>query len=173
MYICLMRAHNGMRPQDIVILLKIVSIGDVPWQYRDLSSSLKISISEISESISRSEQAGLIINKKILRNALLEFIQYGLQYVFPQRPGAIATGMPTAHSHPYYKDKILSSNPYVWPSFQGTARGESIEPLYKGVLSGAADDEIFYLLMASVDIIRVGRVREKQMAIEVLTNHIL
>jgi hypothetical protein len=81
--------------------------------------------------------------------------------------------MPTAHSHPYYKDKILSSNPYVWPSFQGNARGESIEPLHKGVLSGATDDEIFYLLMASVDIIRVGRVREKQMAIEVLTNHIL
>lgn len=168
-----MRAHNGMRPQDIPILLKIISLGDMPWQYRDISSSLKISISEISESISRSEQAGLIVNKKVLRNSLFEFIQYGLHYVFPQRPGPIATGMATAHSHPYYKEKILSASPYVWPSFEGNMRGESIEPLYKGILNGAAEDEKFYLLMASVDIIRVGRAREKKMAIDVLKEHIL
>ena len=168
-----MRSHNGMRPQDIVILLKIVSVGKVPWKYRDLSNSLKISISEISESIRRSEQAGLIVGKKVLKNSLLEFVQYGLRYVFPQRPGAVAIGMPTAHSHPYFKDKIISSNYYVWPTPSGIVRGASIEPLFKGVLDGAAEDEMFYLLMASVDIMRVGRVREKELAIEVLKKQIL
>lgn len=54
-----------MRPQDIVILLKIISLGakDKPWQFRDLSASPRISISVISESLSRSEQAGLINGK--------------------------------------------------------------------------------------------------------------
>jgi hypothetical protein len=168
-----MRAHNGMRPQDIVILLKIISIGNKPWQYRDLSSSLQISISEISESINRSEQAGLILNKKISRNALMEFIQYGLQYVFPQRPGAMATGMPTAHSHPYYADKIISNSPYVWPLFTGNMRGETIEPLHKGVPNGAEIDDTLYLLLASVDMIRVGKMREIKIALQELKRYIL
>lgn len=168
-----MRAHNGMRPQDIVILLKIVSLENEHWQYRDISASLLISVSEVSESINRSVQAGLIIGKKVLRNALMEFIQYGLHYVFPQRPGPMVTGIPTAHSHPYYKEHIVSSQPYVWPSFNGTVRGESIEPLHKGVVHGSLADETLYLLLASVDIIRVGKVREVQLAIKELKKHIL
>jgi hypothetical protein len=168
-----MRAHNGMRPQDIVILLKLISLGEKVWQYRDLSASLSISISEISESLSRSEQAGLINGKRVARNSLMEFIQYGLHYVFPQKPGAIATGIPTAHSHPYYKKYIVSSNPYVWQSFNGNIRGESIEPLHKGMIGSATQDEVFYLLLASVDIIRVGKAREIKIAIEVLKEHIL
>ncbi|QPH41811.1 hypothetical protein IZT61_07585 [Pedobacter endophyticus] len=162
-----------MRPQDIVILLKIVSIADKPWQYRDLSSSLSISISEISESLNRSKLARLIIGKRIARNALMEFVQFGLRYVFPQRPGAIATGMPTAHSHPFYKTRISSDHPYVWPSFDGNIRGESIEPLHAGIVKGASMDENFYLLLASVDILRVGNAREVKIAIDVLKEHIL
>ena len=170
-----MRSHNGMRPQDIVILLKIISLAvkDEPWQFRDLSASLNISISEISGSLRRSEQAGLINGKKVARNSLMEFIQYGLKYVFPQKPGSIATGMPTAHSHPFYKERIVSSHPYIWPSFDGNERGESIEPLHKGVINASAKDKIFYLLLASVDIIRVGRLREIEIAIEELEKYIL
>ncbi|MBP3944590.1 hypothetical protein J5U18_13715 [Sphingobacteriaceae bacterium WQ 2009] len=170
-----MRSHNGMRPQDIVILLKIISLAvkDEPWQFRDLSALLNISISEISESLRRSEQAGLINGKKVARNSLMEFIQYGLKYVFPQKPGSLATGMPTAHSHPFYKERIVSSNPYVWPSFDGSIRGESIEPLHKGVINASDQDDIFYLLLASVDIIRVGRVREIQIAIEEIKKYVL
>ena len=164
-----------MRPQDIVILLKVISLAvrDKPWQYRDLSVSLSISISEISESFSRSEQAGLINGKRVARNSLMEFIQFGLKYVFPQRPGSIATGVPTAHSHPFYKEKIVNSHPYVWPSFDGSARGESIEPLHKGLITSTSQDEVFYLLMVSVDMIRVGKAREIQMAIEEIKKYIL
>jgi len=72
-----------MRPQDIVILLKIISIGNKIWRYRDLSASLQISISEISESISRSEQAGLILNKKVFENSLMD-VKYGTEKVLKQ-----------------------------------------------------------------------------------------
>jgi hypothetical protein len=107
-----MRSHNGLRPQDIAILLKIISLGakDRYWQFRDLYASLSISISETSESLSRSEQAGLINGKRVARNSLMEFIQYGLKYVFPQKPGPIATGMPTAYSHPFFKERIIIIN---------------------------------------------------------------
>ena len=61
-----MRKHNGMRPQDVSILLKIISLGNQPWQMAGLSNELYISISEVSESLNRSQMAGLIdFNKKI------------------------------------------------------------------------------------------------------------
>jgi hypothetical protein len=170
-----MKNHNGMRPLDVVVLLKIIVLKDSPWQYRDLSASLFISISEISASLNRSMIAGLIDSerKKVRRKALMEFIQYGLQYVFPQVPGPIVNGIETAHSHSFYKRHFASDLPFVWPTVEGNARGQAIEPLHKGVVKAVKQDEELYKLLASIDIIRVGKVREKNLAIQELQNCIL
>lgn len=164
-----------MRPLDVVVLLKIVALKDIPWQYRDLSASLFISISEISASLKRSMIAGLIDSdrKSVRRRALMEFIQYGIQYVFPQLPGPIVNGIATAHSHPFYKNHFASDLPYVWPSIDGNARGQAIEPLHKGVVKAIKESEELYKLLASIDIIRVGKVREKNLAIQELKDQIL
>ena len=73
-----------MRPQDIAVLIKIVSMGDQPWQLSTLSNELSISISEISESLNRSRIAKLIDyeKKKINRQNLMEFLEHGIKYVF-------------------------------------------------------------------------------------------
>lgn len=170
-----MRNHNGMRPQDIVILMKLVALDNQPWQYRDLSASLYISISEISESLNRSMLAGLVDQerKKIRKNSLMEFIQYGFHYVFPQVPGPIVNGIATAHSHPYFSNLILSQMPYVWPCPTGIIRGQSIEPLHKGVVKAVLQDEILYKLLASLDILRVGKIREINIALNELKSQIL
>lgn len=169
-----MRGHNGMRPQDVIILLEILTIeGD--WQYRDLSNALFISISEISESLNRSYIAGLIDEqkRKVYRISLMEFIQYGLHYVFPQVPGQTVTGIPTAHSHPFYREHFSSDSNYVWQDEQGTMRGLMIEPLHKGVVKAVKEDGVLYKALASIDIIRIGKVREKKLAIEELKKIIL
>jgi hypothetical protein len=170
-----MKSHNGMRPQDVVILLKILTIEHPGWQYRDLSASLYISISEIAESLNRSQLAGLVdVNKKnIFRQSLMEFIQYGLHYVFPQVPGTMVTGIGTAHSHPFYKKKFISEINYVWPDQDGDMRGLAIQPLYKSVVKAAKEDETLYKLLASIDIIRVGKTRETKLALEELKKFIL
>lgn len=170
-----MKSHNGMRPQDIVVLLKILTISDLQWQYRDLSSSLFISVSEISESLNRSHMAGLIdeSKRKVYRQSLMEFIQYGLHYVFPQIPGRMVTGIPTAHSYSFYASKFASDLSYVWPDEDGHIRGLSIEPLHKGVVRAVQKDEELYKLLASIDIVRVGRARELKVAIEELKRIIL
>ena len=54
-----MKAHNGMRPHDIAVLLKILSMEE-GWMSKDLAASLYISASEISESLNRSMIAGLL-----------------------------------------------------------------------------------------------------------------
>lgn len=170
-----MRSHNGMRPQDIVILLKLVLFRHSNWQYRDLSSELFLSISEISESLNRSHLAGLIdeSRKRIYRQNLMEFIHYGLHYVFPQLPGTMVTGLATAHSHPFYQSKFVSEMNYAWPDEEGDIRGLAIEPLYKGAIKAVRTDKELYLLLASIDIIRVGRPREIKAALTQLEKVIL
>lgn len=174
-YLCNMKSHNGMRPQDIIILLKILSIDKSDWQYRDLSANLFISVSEISESLHRSHIAGLVDEKrrKVHRQSLMEFIEHGLHYVFPQLPGTMVTGIPTAHSHPFFKSHFVSELDYVWPDDNGSKRGLSIIPLHKGIPNAAKKDEQLYKWLAAIEIIRVGRVREVRFALNMFKKEIL
>lgn len=165
-----MKKHSGMRPHDIVILLKIASKKDMPWLMKDLAVELGISASEISESLNRSAIAGLISKdkKRIMKLAILDFLQHGLRYVYPQIPGAKVRGVSTAHAAPPLVNEIASSEPYVWPYREGTVRGESIEPLHPKVPDACLKDPLFYEYMALCDALRVGRAREKNLAIEEL-----
>lgn len=169
-YICTMRKHNGMRPQDVAILLKIITIDGQDWQLVGLSSSLKISISEISESLNRSRIASLIDfnKKKINRQNLLEFLEHGVRYVFPQQPGAMVRGIPTAHSHPFMKNNFTSEMNYVWPDIKGKVMGLTIEPFYPKQVDAVQEDQGYYKLLALVDVIRVGKVREVKYAVNEL-----
>lgn len=162
-----MRKHNGMRPQDIVILLKIVLLGKKEWQYQDLSRSLYISGAEINASLNRSKAAGLIDfnRKRVNKLALLEFLEHGLQYVFPAEPGPLSKGIPTAHSHPAMKKNIISESIYVWPNLNGKEFGQSIDALYENQVKAAIDDPLLYEVLALVDILRAGKNREIKMAL--------
>lgn len=164
-----------MRPQDVVILLKIVTYGNQAWYQKPLSEELNMSQSEISESVARSKFAGLLDNsgKNVRRLALMEFLQYGIKYVFPQQAGALVRGLPTAHSAPPLNSIIQSQENYVWPSGKGKTRGQTINPLYPSVIDAAQKDNNLYELLALVDAIRVGRIREKELAITELKSRII
>jgi len=169
-----MKVHNGMRPQDIVILLKI-AVSPQDWLAKDLSYALKISQSEISESMNRSAQAGLLsADKRILmKSSLLEFLIYGVKYVFPQQPGTLVRGLPTAHSAQPLKGLVNASDVYVWQYIEGKSRGLSIEPLYRTVPQVCSHDRDLYQLLALTDALRVGKVREQTLAISELKKRIV
>ncbi len=166
-----MKKHNGMRPQDIVVLLKIISINNDDWRNIDIANAIGISPSEVSEALNRCKIARLIDSKKrkVNINSFEEFLVYGLKYVFPTEPGSIVKGIPTAHSASPIKEHIASGEEvYVWANARGTHRGQAIEPLYKSLPQIAQEDRLFYELLTIVDTIRVGRVREIKIAIEEL-----
>lgn len=165
-----MKKHNGMRPHDIAILLKIASKGTDQWYMKDLAHELQISPSEISESINRSVIAGLISSdKKTLRKlALIDFLQSGIRYVFPQRPGSITRGLGTAISAPPLKEEFFSNEHFVWPYGKGNLRGQAIEPLHPNTPEACINDPKYYELMSLTDAIRIGKVREQNMAFEYL-----
>ncbi|MCF8274949.1 MAG: hypothetical protein K9I95_14075 [Flavobacteriaceae bacterium] len=164
-----------MSPLDIVVLLKIVSYANAPWKQEQLAVALYISQSEVSKSLARSKFAGLIdgSGKKVFKMALLEFLQYGIKYAFPQQPGAIVRGIPTAHSAPPLNNIIVSEEHYVWPSGKGKVRGQAITPLYPSIIEAVLKDDKLHELLALVDALRVGRAREKEMAIKELKSRIL
>lgn len=170
-----MRKHNGMKPQDVVILLKIASLGGQPFLQKDIAEELQISKSELSESLNRSVQAGLLMPDKsrVMSLGLLEFLKGGLRYVFPTTPGKIVRGIPTSHSAPPLNEIIVSGKDvYVWPFAKGNLRGQAIEPIYDFAPDVIARDKKLYELLALADALRVGKAREKTLAAEILEKKI-
>ncbi len=105
----------------------------------------------------------------VLKLNLLEFIIYGLRYTFPQQPGSIARGMPTAHSHPRLQNKFIADTKFVWPDPESNAIGLSIEPLYSNQVRAVRHDESLYYNLCLIDMIRVGKTREVNYAKEELS----
>jgi hypothetical protein len=102
--------------------------------------------------------------KKVRVQSLLEFLRYGVQYVFPQSIGNLSRGIATAHSHPFMKTLVSSGQIYVWPDATGSDVGVSLQPLYPGVAHAAKKDDKLYLMLALVDVLRIGKIREKEIA---------
>ncbi len=167
--------HPSMSPQDVVVLLKIITYGNQLWSQVPLASALCMSQSEVSKSIARSKYAGLLdpTGKVVRRMALMEFLQFGLRYVYPQAPGAVVRGVPTAHSAPPLNQSIQSSESYVWPWGKGKVRGQSIIPLYKSVVDAVQNDSELYEMLALTDALRVGRARERELATAELKKRII
>ncbi len=167
-----MRAFNGIKPQDIVILLKLAAMGEIQWRHVDLANALGLSQTEISFALDRCRTAGFIdsAKKKVIKPALLEFLIHGLKYVFPAKPGPLATGIPTAHSAPPLSRMIVTSkeDPYIWPSLAGKVRGQSIEPLHENAPLAALTDNKLHELLALADLMRTGRTREYRLAVREL-----
>ncbi len=187
-----------MKSQDIVILLKLVSLqqGDqsngeyrggyeddidlIPfddrYSVRGLAAALGISKSEVSASINRSIAVGMAIHDrnnsqpKANRRAILEFISHGIKYVFPAKPAEIARGVPTAFAAPVLESELLSAGEfiYVWPDAKGKDKGQSIEPLFKSVPMAIKEAPRLYEYLALVDAIRLGNPRESKIAVRIL-----
>ena len=164
-----------MKPQDIVILLKILLLEKEDWKYATLAQDLQMSSSTIFSALNRANTAGLYHKntRTIHKAALLEFLIHGFKYVFPATLGKLAKGVPTAHSAAPLSQQIISeTDVYVWKSAYGTIRGQTITPLYANVPQLAQKDAKLYELLALTDVLRVGKAREKHLAIEELTKRL-
>lgn len=161
-----------MLPQDIVILLKKMTTQGKAMSSRGIADSLGMSASNVSKSLERCKKAQLIDRhkKKVNVLALQEFLIHGIAYVFPAEAGRVGRGVPTYVSAAPISDAISNgAESYVWHYVRGNARGQHIEPLYPSVPEAALRDEELYQLLVIVDALRMGRAREKSIAIEELT----
>ncbi len=164
-----------LKPQDIVVLLKLVVLRDAPWTIVSLAKSIHMSASEVHGALSRAANAGLYLpsKRKPNRAALLEFLAHGIRYVFAAERLGISRGVPTAHSAPGLGSALVAPEiPFVWPDPQGTARGEGIKPLFRTVPQAALEDERLYKLLALTDAARMGGARERRVTAELLSREL-
>lgn len=165
-----------LRPQDILVALKLVATDERRWTLEALATDLDMSASGALKSIVRAGKCGLVDPKarRAIRPALLEFLIHGVRYVFPAERGRRTRGVPTGPSAEPLARRLASteSSPLVWPHAQGDVRGESVTPLCANVPTAALRDPELYALLATVDGIRLGGARVREVAASVLTERL-
>lgn len=183
-----------LKPQDIVILLKILSMmvlnkndQDEYLSQNKLATLLCMSVSEVNAGIKRLVQSGLLApvltdnpkNKIIFlpsKSACEECLISSVKYFFPVELGAYTRGIATSYAAPILeKHFILGDDPIpVWPYGEGDKRGLALEPLYSSVPKSLTQfpDQTFYELLVLVDAIRSGRARERNIATALLKEKI-
>lgn len=187
----------SLKPQDVFVLLKL-SLQPQPPTLAGLASALGMSASEVHGALNRSAAAALLDyeTRRPKSIHLLEFLEHGIRYVFVPRRGEITRGVPTASSAPpldallrkagpFRKmfggsqetgpgpiERMFTPPPLVWPHPEGQVRGEGLEPLYPSAVEAALRDRSLYECLALVDAIRVGRARERTLAIDLLRKRI-
>jgi hypothetical protein len=164
----------NLKPQDVLVLLKLVALGDRSWSYAWLAVQLGMSPSQLHSAVKRALAAQLAVRKEEavvpnLRN-LEEFMVHGVKYAFVPERGEMTRGMPTSYAAPPLEQHFAPSSepPPVWPDPEGAVRGMAFSPLYKLAPGAAREDQKLYELLVLVDAIRDGRVRERDLAIREL-----
>ncbi len=146
------------------------------FSVRALARETGISKSQVSLSLKRCHDVGLAkqdrktLLPKANSKALIEFIAYGIRYVFPVKPAEITRGIKTSIAAPVLMGQLMTSGdlPPVWPDARGHTKGVAIEPLHKNIRQAVNSDAVLYAMLALTDAIRIGQPRERNLALDKL-----
>lgn len=156
-----------LKPQDILVLLHLLSAPPDQRAFPKLAEALGISASEAHAAVKRASKSGLVnpTSRAVRKDALSEFLVHGLRYVFPAESRGVTRGIPTSYAAPPLSSRFsVGDLPPVWPHPNGTTRGEGLAPLYKSAPDAAMRSPELYEWLALVDAVRAGRARERKLA---------
>jgi hypothetical protein len=163
-----------LKPQDIVVVLKLCGYGSSRPAFSQIAADLAMSPSEVHGAVKRAQAARLLQGPEMLNrpnlSAIEEFLIHGLKYAFPAERGGPTRGLPTSYAAEPLSRLITSGDEPipVWPHPEGKKRGVAFAPLYKTVPTAAMRDPLLYQELALIDAIREGRPRERRLAEEEL-----
>ena len=172
----------SLKPLDLIVALKL-AMSKAPVSYADLAASLGLNSSEAHTAVQRAIAAQLLIdtadstsaknsrlaNIRVHRQNLQEFAVHGAKYAFAAETTSTTVGMPTSHSAPVFSGVFTpGSDDWVWPFAAGNCKGIGLLPLHPCVPTAALADANLYAALALLDALRVGRARERNMALEKL-----
>ena len=159
-----------LKPQDVVVALKLLEFQQKRPPFAQIAEELSMSASEVHAAVKRAQAAHLLhgpeLGERVNGRALEEFLIHGLKYAFPAQHGPMTRGLPTSYAAEPLRRFIKAGNEPVpvWPDPAGPVRGTAFEPLYPSVPEAARHDPYLYELLALVDAIRDGRIRERKLA---------
>ena len=175
----------SMKPQDLVVVLKLATVGDDRWSYSGLAKAVSISVGEVHHCVERLQLAGLVrhrlrdpavpkraivyasMDMAVARSAVIEFLVHGLRYVYPAEYAGVGRGIPTASSAPALAGLLAAPPiPFVWPLATGEVRGQGLVPFHASAPAAAIQDVRLYRLLAIAELLRVGSARERAVALK-------
>jgi hypothetical protein len=168
----------ALRPQDVLVLAKLVSYGGVRPPMARVGLDLGISGSEIHASLRRLAVCRLVSAQtdgtRPLLQSVEEFLVHGVRYACPALRGEVTRGVPTSYAAPPLNSHIRAGSdlPPVWPHAEGQTQGVSLEPLYRTVPEAALRDGFLYEVLALIDALREGRSRERKLAEKELSHRL-
>ena len=161
----------NLKPQDILIVLKLLANGKLDCTFAQLGRELGISASEANQAFHRARLAGLIRPEAgiPIQAAIAELLIHGLKYVFPVRPGRRTRGIPTGFGAPplaeFFGTPDEDPDLPVWPHPEGKRAGLEIKPLCRSAPGAAQRDAKLYEWLVLADALRgAGRAREQEIA---------
>lgn len=164
-----------LRPQDLVVLLRLVLDRGPTPTYAALATELGMTASGVHAAVERAVAAQLARKDSsgkalVVRDALRLFMTHGARYCFPATHGGMSRGMPTGYAAAPLRDLIVEgTDPVpVWPHKHGTVRGFAFFPLYPSVPEAAGRNAGLSELLVLFDAIRGGSPRERALAIDLL-----
>lgn len=160
-----------LKPQDLLVLLKVAAHPPQRWTYAALGEALAISASEAHASVKRAVASGLAVAPgrgewSPVRPNLLEFMLHGVRYIWPATPGPVKRGVPTAFGAEPLASQLTAApgEAPVWAHPTGNAKGPTLSPIYRTAPQAALADPALHRLLALLDALRVGRARERTLA---------
>ena len=164
-----------LKPQDLLVLLKVAAHPPQRWTYAALGEALSMSASEVHACVRRAVVSGLAVAPargewSPVRPSLLEFVLHGVRYIWPATPGPVKRGVPTAFGTEPLAGMVTAAlgEAPVWAFPAGTAKGPTLSPLYRTAPQAALADPALHRLLALLDALRTGRARERAMAAQLM-----
>lgn len=164
-----------LKPQDLLVLLKVAAHPPQRWTYAALGEALAMSASEAHASVKRAVASGLAVAPSRgewspVRPNLLEFVLHGVRYVWPATSGPVKRGIPTAFGAEPLASELTAApgDAPVWAHPDGKAKGPTLSPLYRTAPQAALADPALHRLLALLDALRVGRARERSLAAKLM-----
>ncbi|HEV2998621.1 MAG TPA: hypothetical protein VGX16_05895 [Solirubrobacteraceae bacterium] len=165
-----------LRGVDILVLLELLRhpVGD--WTVRSLAERLHLPSASVQRSLERlgATPAFDMGRRRVSLDGSRDLFEHALRFIAPVIRGGETRGLATAWAVPPLSEHLAAVDelPPVWPDPLGEERGLEVAPLHPAVVSLARADLEMYELLALVDALRVGDVRTRGLAAELLRERI-
>ena len=157
-----------LKPLDIFVLVALLALPPTAdWTQAAFAGRLGLPQPALTRSLQRLSEAGLWdrTDRRVDVAGAEGLLVHAVRFLVPARLGQATRGLPTAHSAPPLDRVIAATTALVWPYEEGGSMGTSIEPLHPSVPRAAHANPRLYEFLAIVDALRVGRARERTLAI--------
>ena len=170
----------NLKPQDLLVLLKVAAHPPQRWAYTALGEALAMSTSEAHACVRRAVASGLAVAPSRgewspVRPNLLEFVLHGVRYVWPAMAGPVKRGVTTAFGVEPLASQLTAApgEAPVWAQPDGKAKGPTLSPLYRTAPQAALADPALHRLLALLDALRAGRARERSLAAKLMETELM